>query len=184
MWNPNQKPLVVRTLRDNPGSSMEDLAELTGLSRDACTKYIGAMRRATPKEAHISSWDRVVGKGRHTPRYTLGDGLDADYPKPLTQRMRSRRYKARNRARTMLRDRKERNSPLLGNPFAQLYTLAGVNINASCLAVAERNRNNGQGTKAKGTGPSGRRDCEDRTADDAGTGDASDQRRPGSKGTT
>ena len=152
MRKPNQKLNLIRVLRENPGSSTEELAELLGISRNACEHYVGPMKSSTPREVYISSWDRVCGKGKHTPRYTLGDQPNAPYPKPLTQRARGIAYRKRNKAIRVARDRKDKSSPLLGNPFTQLYALAGVTEKVSQRASLER-RKSGESTLPTGTRP-------------------------------
>lgn len=108
-----RKPLIVETLREHPSSSMVELAQYTGMTRNACAHYIRQMYDADPQEVHISAWDRVVGRGRHTPRYSLGASADAAYPAPLSARERTTAYKDRERARVQSRTLKARESQVL-----------------------------------------------------------------------
>lgn len=69
--------------------SIPEIAKATGISAQTIARIIQKIKKCVP--LRIDSW--VVGRGRHTPRYIIGEGDDAPKPAPLTNAERIKKYR-------------------------------------------------------------------------------------------
>lgn len=83
--------IVLRTMQEKMiPMTINELADACGLTPQTTGRCVNRIALSTP--VRIAEW--LVIRGPHTPRYVLGEGVDAKKPDPMTPLERVHRYRA------------------------------------------------------------------------------------------
>lgn len=85
---PEARQLIQDCIRKQ-AMSVPEIAKATGVTAQTIARIMQSIDKCVP--LRIDSW--VIGRGRHTPRYIIGEGEDAPKPAPLTNAERIKKYR-------------------------------------------------------------------------------------------
>jgi len=103
--------LIMDALAEHTYMTKHDLVKKLGYALGTVNFALRELRQS--KSVHVSSWVRHLGRnGDYTPRFALGDVIDAPRPPRITATERQRRFRA---ARRRMAD------PMFGSLIAPRY---------------------------------------------------------------
>lgn len=125
-----QRDTLLAALREYGPMTASEMAEMTGLTRHQVHSYLCRTRNLYPRMYFvIKDWQRRIGATSIAPIYKAGPGRDVPAPDLSTKeaaRERQERYRGKHSAELRIMNQAKRGSALIGDPFAQLYTITGA----------------------------------------------------------
>lgn len=92
---------MMLSILSSEGSTINDLVDRVGLSKDAVSEYVNELRNVRPKILRVDEWQEGKRNGHLVPVYVFGSGPDQRRPPKKTNAERARDYRLRRKARRL-----------------------------------------------------------------------------------